>query len=406
MTTIPQQPDQIQIDTLRRRLEDALKAQDSAAQATQQILTETVALISRLDTTSASQGKIGTELSTLADRLRQQLPNVPAMVATPLSPCEAREHKHSALVLDMWKQTVTVQQHFNDLQLRIRNFAITVFGAVLGATAFAVKENLHLSVGGRSASLASTILLGGALTWLAFYFMDRWWYHMLLVGAVLQGKALEQELQAHFPNASLTSTIGDNSPLRFGFVVTLPIAIAGACGVYLLAPSTGRPLVITLFAFLIVLLILSIVSIGVLKKDPTKVSKDETLGPRQLKLCSTPVRVALAIGLLLFSSPIPFLWPQFGPLVTILYASAVATAFIWLHERSGVWMMHARHKIDVFYFAGLLVYFGIAVCMQSTTRSSDPPSVLTETKTTATTSTSAGATTTVETTTARTTTQP
>jgi hypothetical protein len=405
MTTMPDQPTQAEIDTLRTRIEDALKTQTAAVQATQQLLTDTEALISRLDAAASGQGKIGTELGALADRLRQQLPSVGAVVATSLSSCEARDHKHSALVIDMWKQTVTVQQHFNDLQLRIRNFAITVFGAVIGATAFALKENLHLAVGGFDASLASTILLAGALSWLAFYFMDRWWYHMLLVGAVLQGIALEEELQAHFPNASLTSTIGRNSPIRYGFAVTLPIAIAGACGVYLLAPTAGVSLANVLLAVLVLLPLLSIVSISVLKNDK-KLSKDKDLRRRQETLRKTPVRIGLVVGLLIFSSPILFLSPQLNALERILYAGAVATVFIWIHEFAGIWMMHSRHKVDVFYFAGLLVYLGIAVCMQSTTRSSSPPSVLTETKTTATTSASAGTTTTVETTTVRTTTQP
>jgi hypothetical protein len=31
--------------------------------------------------------------------------------------------------VEIWKKTVDVQQHFNDLELRIRNFALAVLGA-------------------------------------------------------------------------------------------------------------------------------------------------------------------------------------------------------------------------------------------------------------------------------------
>ena len=37
--------------------------------------------------------------------------------------------------LEVWKTTVDVQKHFNELELKIRNFAITVVGAFLAAFA-------------------------------------------------------------------------------------------------------------------------------------------------------------------------------------------------------------------------------------------------------------------------------
>ncbi|MGB3684156.1 MAG: hypothetical protein WA990_16885, partial [Rubrobacteraceae bacterium] len=35
------------------------------------------------------------------------------------------------LTLEQWKKVVEVQQHFNDLELRIRNFALIITGAFL-----------------------------------------------------------------------------------------------------------------------------------------------------------------------------------------------------------------------------------------------------------------------------------
>jgi len=168
--------------------------------------------------------------------------------------------------LDAWKQTIEVQQHFNDLELRIRNFAITLLLATFGAAGVAMREGMRVSLGILSAAvpcvlvgavvwmllhlaewrvagwvallaaalgaghalwqgksiplgsppLASFILLAGLLGWAACYFMDRWWYHRLLYGAVRHGQYVEERLREALPEASLTKAIGDASPFRLG----------------------------------------------------------------------------------------------------------------------------------------------------------------------------------------------
>jgi hypothetical protein len=39
------------------------------------------------------------------------------------------------LAVEAWKKTVDVQQHFNDLELRVRNFAITFTAGFWGSSA-------------------------------------------------------------------------------------------------------------------------------------------------------------------------------------------------------------------------------------------------------------------------------
>jgi len=46
-----------------------------------------------------------------------------------------RDDKKIDWLLAVWKTTVGVQQHFKDIELRIRNYAITVMGAFLGVAA-------------------------------------------------------------------------------------------------------------------------------------------------------------------------------------------------------------------------------------------------------------------------------
>ncbi len=113
-----------------------------------------------------------------------------------------------------WTTTIGVQKHFNDIELKIRNYAITVLVALLGAAAVALREGSRVEFSGVETSLA-TLLVGAALiAWLMFYFMDRIWYHQLLVGAVKHGQALEEVLRPDVPGIGLTGQIGESSPYK------------------------------------------------------------------------------------------------------------------------------------------------------------------------------------------------
>jgi phosphoglycolate phosphatase-like HAD superfamily hydrolase len=118
-------------------------------------------------------------------------------------------------VTELWKKTVEVQQHFNDLELRIRNFALTIIAAVLGLAAYALKDNLKIILWRHEVSLAAALLVTSVVVWLAFYFMDRWWYHRLLYGAVDHGRFIENRWKNVLPEFALTDSIGKYSPFPF-----------------------------------------------------------------------------------------------------------------------------------------------------------------------------------------------
>jgi hypothetical protein len=84
------------------------------------------------------------------------------------------------VIVEAWKQTVAVQMHFNDLAMRIRSFALTVIAAIL--TASGIGQG-HANV---------LVLFSPVLLWLAFYLMDRYWYHPMLLGSVYHGGAIER----------------------------------------------------------------------------------------------------------------------------------------------------------------------------------------------------------------------
>jgi hypothetical protein len=124
------------------------------------------------------------------------------------------EGEHIRLALEVWKKTIDVQQHFNDLELRIRNFAITVLTAALGAAGLTATQHTAFRVFGITISSAVLLLGAGLVSWLAFYFMDRWWYHRLLIGAVRNGEALEVELRNNIPGIELTTAIRNASHFK------------------------------------------------------------------------------------------------------------------------------------------------------------------------------------------------
>jgi hypothetical protein len=116
--------------------------------------------------------------------------------------------------LEAWKVTVQVQQHFNDIELKVRNLALTLLVAVLGAAGLALREQAEVRILGGTTSLATVLLLAGAVGWGAFYFVDRIWYHRLLLGAVTHGRDIEKRLSSQVPGIGLTESISQSSPYK------------------------------------------------------------------------------------------------------------------------------------------------------------------------------------------------
>ncbi|MEM1398025.1 MAG: hypothetical protein AAGH38_11345, partial [Pseudomonadota bacterium] len=55
-------------------------------------------------------------------------------------------NEDKALLLSAWKQTVDVQMHFNDLELRIRNFAFVLTGAFLALGGYALRDGGQIAI--------------------------------------------------------------------------------------------------------------------------------------------------------------------------------------------------------------------------------------------------------------------
>lgn len=133
--------------------------------------------------------------------------------------------------LEVWKVTIDVQKHFNDLSLRVRSIAITVLGAFLAAASVTFKDVMPEWRSGQPSWLTALILYAGLFCWLSFWLMDCLWYHRLLQGAVKHGRQIESELKSAIPGIELTTTIDDASPifwLRAMHRLTIFYAVIGA----------------------------------------------------------------------------------------------------------------------------------------------------------------------------------
>lgn len=116
--------------------------------------------------------------------------------------------------IEIWKKIVDVQQHFNDLELRIRNFALIVTGAFLGLGGYAIKDAGVVKLFGLEVSIAGLVVVSAIFPLAAFYFMDRLWYHRLLDGSVYAGIEAETALKDLGYKVDLGSKIKEHSPFK------------------------------------------------------------------------------------------------------------------------------------------------------------------------------------------------
>lgn len=120
-------------------------------------------------------------------------------------------------LVSIWENIISVQKHFNDIEIKIRNCAVTLYTFILAGIGYAVKENVIVLIKEKSISLAAIIAIFGIVPMIAFYIMDRHWYHRLLNASVEQGMKIEKELEEIYPNISLSTAIKEKSPTSFLF---------------------------------------------------------------------------------------------------------------------------------------------------------------------------------------------
>jgi len=109
-------------------------------------------------------------------------------------------------IIEIWKTVVEVQQHFNEIGMKIRSLFITIVVAIAAAQGFLLGKGMIL--------FATLMPVFGIVATFLFYFIDRFWYHQLLKGAEEQGKMIEGKYKDDLPELCLGAKISEYSPIQ------------------------------------------------------------------------------------------------------------------------------------------------------------------------------------------------
>jgi len=120
-----------------------------------------------------------------------------------------------ARVIDVWKYIVSVQMHFNDMEMRVRNLYFTILAASFGLIGVVQGKRVEFFNPNISISLSIFVLFALIPISMLFYFMDRHWYHRLLQGSVNQCIVIEKKYADALPEIQLGSQISNASPVEF-----------------------------------------------------------------------------------------------------------------------------------------------------------------------------------------------
>ena len=122
-----------------------------------------------------------------------------------------KENESLQIQISIWEKTIDVQMHFNDLCLKIRSFAISILGVLLGASAISYRFAGYIEICSYKIPTAAIFIAISMVTWSAFYLMDRYWYHELLKGAVHHAQKIEDSLKDKVPEINLAHSIKEQS---------------------------------------------------------------------------------------------------------------------------------------------------------------------------------------------------
>jgi len=132
-------------------------------------------------------------------------------------------------ILFAWKEAQENHRHLNVILFQLRNIAFVFAGAVLGGTGTLLKLNAD-SESSRIRDLVAVykqggevpqdiiqklqtaqpdysglLLIAASMVWIGLFLLDRYYYHMLLVGATKYAKTLEDT----YPDIRLSGVIED-----------------------------------------------------------------------------------------------------------------------------------------------------------------------------------------------------
>lgn len=123
--------------------------------------------------------------------------------------------KHVDNIITIWKHLIDSQRHFNDIEIKVRNYSLTALTFFLAGMGFLEKEKLLYQVGETYISGAAILGIVGLGVLAAFHFMDLKWYHNFLVTTVKHTITVEEKWKDIMPEIGVTMAIKKSSPVKF-----------------------------------------------------------------------------------------------------------------------------------------------------------------------------------------------
>jgi hypothetical protein len=150
---------------------------------------------------------------------------------------ELTKNERTTHLIEYWKQITLVQQHFNDISMKVRNFAIVIFSGFLTGVGLSIHKGVFVEVFGFKFSAGIIFALAGAFVTQLIHFMDTYWYHVFLKGAVDTSIKVEKEINEILKIEKLADDISSQSQnvkvLSLFGLIHLPIgAQREADGIY------------------------------------------------------------------------------------------------------------------------------------------------------------------------------
>src|SRR5262249_9692244 len=106
-------------------------------------------------------------------------------------------------VHDLWAKYEDIAMHFNDLLIKLRTQGLAAVAALITLVGIFTKtepENIHLSW-----EIATAVLIGLAVFWIAIWIIDFRYYNRLLIGAVVSLKEIEAESRKDNPSLAINT---------------------------------------------------------------------------------------------------------------------------------------------------------------------------------------------------------
>lgn len=133
----------------------------------------------------------------------------------PQEPSPPKKEDRASLALEAWKKVVQTQEHFNEICMKVRTLYATVLAGIISLYGVFLKDNSGhgFKIVGLDVDPILAICLAVFVTSTLFYFVDKEWYHRLLLGAVEQGAEIEGRWGDILPEIKLGSKITAKSPV-------------------------------------------------------------------------------------------------------------------------------------------------------------------------------------------------